>query len=679
MLTITSPSPFIKNISGKCCPRIARVYLNNIDDMFDALQLIKKYQYLNKKEMIAKTASVREEKLREIYKYLWRFGINVEVIRDGNGVAFSYNEKLCGPITKVDLKRILEERLLHFVPFGLVLDLISKLNSANKNINEKILEKTIHQEDSPGNSDNLHPLTRMIKGFELIDKQYILKDEGIEFLKNMQKIRTRYLSLADDIKTNKDKLAFINHLHNESIIKRNLQIPLKSVKITKSKIFDYLKEFSIPHSVNNEILLLKEYIYFDINARDYISKQLNKTNCSVQDSTCTGFRPKAKTVSSTSSDITASVLKNKILYIENEPNDIKTKKIKDSFNITYDQFFEIEHLIPTAGIKSIVLQGSYTYQNTQISGTLNAFIRLGGNLVIVEYKEGRVGKNMNRYSWLPFELQKISWYKEKVFKLPSNIDLKLVSRKISNVALNQESEQIFNYHKGTLLFIGDSNDLSDNHFSNLTPQYFSKTCAEWEYRWIPGLSSASPIGSLENIYRETDIYPYLCNIFENYLDLSAENLGQSGRTDVLITKPFKCCIEVNIFQPDQVAGQEKVTEVNRHRKSEFSRLIKDGRTNYASSDGDNPNILDNAHKEMGACVLGYIFSTDDGIGGEGAITIAKHHRVNLLTYFDIYDLAIMKQYDPNLNIEYFLFDHDHNFVEVSDKIIDFMIDKNNEK
>ena len=90
-----------------------------------------------------KVESVREEKLREIYKYLWRFGINVEVIRDGNGIAFSYNEKLCGPITKGDLKRILEERLLHYIPFGLVLNLISKLNSADKNINEEILEKTI--------------------------------------------------------------------------------------------------------------------------------------------------------------------------------------------------------------------------------------------------------------------------------------------------------------------------------------------------------------------------------------------------------------------------------------------------------------------------------------------------------------------------------------------------------
>lgn len=672
MLTIKSPSPFIKNISGSCCPRIGRVYLNNIDDMFDALKLVKKYQYLNTKEMIAKTASVREEKLREIYKYLWRFGINVEVIRDGHGVAFSYNEKLCGPITKADFERILEERLLHYVPFGLVLDLISKLNSANKNINEKILEKTIHQEDSPGNSDNLHPLTRMIKGFGLTDKQYILKNKGIEFLKKMHKIRTRYLSLADDVKTNKDKLAFINYLHNESIIKRNLKIPLKSVKIANSKIFDYLKEFSISHSVNDEMLILKEYIYFDINAIDYIRKQLNKTNCSVQDSTCTGFRPKTKIVSPTSSGIAALGLKNKILFIENQPGDIKTKKIKDSLHITYDQFFKIEPSIPTSGIKSIVLQGSCTYQNTQISGTLNAFIRLGGNLVIVEYKEGRVGQNKNMYSWLPFELQKISWYKEKVFKLPSNIDLKLVSRKISNLALNQESEQIFNYHKGTLLFIGDSNDLSDNHFSNLIPQYFSEFVKEWEYRWIPGLSSSSPIGGLGDIYRERDIYPFLCDIFENYLNLSAKNLGQSGRTDVLITEPFKCCIEVNVLRPDQVAGQEKVTEVNRHRKSEFSRLIKNGHTNYASSDGDNPNILDNAHEEMGACVLGYIFSTDDGIGGEGAITTAKHHRVNLLTYFDIYDLAIMKHKDPNLNIEYFLFNHDNNFVEVSDKIIDYV-------
>jgi len=674
MLTIKSPSPFIKNISGSCCPRIARVYLNNINDMFDALQLVKQYQYLNTKEMIAKTASVREEKLREIYKYLWRFGINVEVIRDGNGIAFSYNEKLCGPITKGDLKRILEERLLHYIPFGLVLNLISKLNSADKNINEEILEKTIHQEDSPGNSDNLHPLARMIKGFELTDEQYILKDKGKEFLKNMQKIRTRYLSLADDVKTNKDKLVFINHLHNESIIKRNLQIPLKSIKITNSKIFNYLNEFSISHSVNNQTLLLKEYIYFDINAIDYIRKQLNKTNCSVQDSTCTGFRPKTKIVSSTSSGITVSGLKNKILFIENQPGDIKTKKIKDSFNITYDQFFEIEHLIPTSGIRSIVLQGSCTFKNTQISGTLNAFIRLGGNLVIVEYKEGRVGQNKNMYSWLPFELQKISWYKEKLFKLPSNTNLKLVSRKISNLASNQESEQIFNYHKGTLLFIGDSNDLSDDHFLNLTPQYFSETNVEWRYRWIPGLSNSSPIGNLGEISRERDIYPYLCDIFKNYLNLSAKNLGQSGRTDVLITKPFGCCIEVNVLKPDQVAGQEKVTEVNRHRKSEFSRLIKDGYTNHAASDRDNPNILDNAHEEMGACVLGYIFSTDDGIGGQGAITTAKHHRVNLLTYFDIYDLAIMKHKDPNLNIEYFLFNHDHNFVEVSDKIIDYVTD-----
>lgn len=676
MLTITSPSPFIKNISNRCCPRIARVYLNNIDDMFEALQLVKKHQYLNKDEMIANSASVREEKMREIYKYLWRFGINVEVIRDGNGVAFSYNEKLCGPITKVDLKRILEERLLHYVPFGLVLNQISKLNAANnKNINEKILEKIIHQKDSPGNSDNLHPLTRMIKGFELTDKKYILKDKGKEFLNNLKKTRTRYFSLMDDIKTNKDKLIFINHLHNESIIKRNLQIPLKSIKIAKSKIYDYLKEFSILHSVNNEMLLLEEYIYFDINAIDFIRKQLIKTNFSVHDSTCTGFRPKTKTASSTSSGIKVSELKNKILFIENEPGQIKTKKIKDSFNLTYDQFFKIEHLIPISGIRSIVLQGSYTYPNTQISGTLNAFVRLGGNLVVVEYKEGRVGQNKNMYSWLPFELQKISWYKDKVFKLPSNTYLKLVSRKISNLVSNNESEQVFNYHKGTLLFIGNSNDLSDDHFSNLTPQYFSEFVKEWEYRWIPGLSNKSPIGNLEEISGERDIYPYLCDIFKNYLNLTAKNLGQSGRTDVLITKPFGCCIEVNVFKPDQVAGQEKVTEVNRHRKSEFSRLIKDGHTNYASSDCDNPNILDRAHKEMGACVLGYIFSTDDGIGGQGAITTAKHHRVNLLTYFDIYDLAIMKHNDPNLNIEYFLFNHDHNFVEVSDKIIDYMIDK----
>ena len=162
---------------------IPRIYLNDFDQVNDLLVLLKKHKYLNNNQIPSLVGKSREESSREIFILLWRLNFGVEIVRDNKLITYKFTEKLDEFIdNEKKYKKHFYKYLFIYLPLSSVLNFIYRLNQEKKNyISEKIIVENFHKKYNKGNADNVHPMSRMLKGLNLVSKNYEVSNEGKKF------------------------------------------------------------------------------------------------------------------------------------------------------------------------------------------------------------------------------------------------------------------------------------------------------------------------------------------------------------------------------------------------------------------------------------------------------------------------------------------------------------------
>jgi hypothetical protein len=614
-----------KNYRNKI--HIPRIYLNDFIQINDCLKALKKHQYLNNKELPNAVASTRSEASREIFSLLWRLNIGVEVVRDKSTYSFKFTEKVNEFIDNEEkYKKYFYKFIYQYLPISSVLNYIDILNKDKKNINEKIIEDKFHKTYSAGNADNIHPILRMLKGFEIISDDHKIKTIGKEILKkSLMKNPLYYHQKVDEIKDkfetlvlevihqlslnetqqfkidNFKKFDFLSKVHKDQLS-----------KISSEKIYNNLKDLErkFPIKIKGEDCIILNPIFFDIKAIDYINNNLNKN-----------FRSKNKFVKLSK---LMNFKKHQSIMISHSSNKID---MKDCKNIDYEEFYNSSNEIINAAPKFIILDKDWSpIANVKISGFLNAYVRFGGNLIIIDSKIGRIGANHNQFQWLPEELSKLQYLNKGCFKFTFGEKLK-ITNKISQKLLNNKSGEykklVLSYHKGTFTFISSKaiNELNynDKFYSNKIS--INANSKEWK--------NAEIIHICANTRGERNLYNPIRDFMENNFRFKfPENWSDHATTDIFSILPFKCLFEVDTVGENQlIATDFKITEVDKHY-----RHMKSGKKKL-------PGI--NLAEDIGKCVLAYDFSSADGKEKHGAIETAQLYDVNLIRYRDLYDMSCM--------------------------------------
>ncbi len=73
---------------------IPRIYINDVKQVRESLDVLQRNGSLTNKEMAEETARVRSEDIREIFYLLWRLGFGIDVTRKGKEIVFVANDKL---------------------------------------------------------------------------------------------------------------------------------------------------------------------------------------------------------------------------------------------------------------------------------------------------------------------------------------------------------------------------------------------------------------------------------------------------------------------------------------------------------------------------------------------------------------------------------------------------------
>ena len=614
-----------KNYRNKI--HIPRIYLNDFIQINDCLKALKKHQYLNNKELPNAVASTRNEASREIFSLLWRLNIGVEVVRDKSTYSFKFTEKVNEFIDNEEkYKKYFYKFIYQYLPLSSVLNYIDILNKDKKNINEKIIEDKFHKTYSAGNADNIHPILRMLKGFEIISDDHKIKTIGKEILKkSLMKNPLYYHQKVDEIKDkfetlvlevihqlslnetqqfkidNFKKFNFLSKVHKDQLS-----------KIPSEKIYNNLKnlERKFPIKIKGGDCIILNPVFFDIKAIDYINNNLNKN-----------FRSKNKFVKLSK---LMNFKKHQSIMISHSSNKID---MKDCKNIDYEEFYNSSNEIINAAPKFIILDKGWSpISNVKISGFLNAYVRFGGNLIIVDSKIGRIGANHNQFQWLPEELSKLQYLNKGCFKFTFGEKLK-ITNKISQKLLNNKSGEykklVLSYHKGTFTFISSKaiNKLNynDKFYSNKIS--INSNSKEWK--------NAEIVHICANTRGERNLYNPIRDFMKNNFRFKfPENWSDHATTDIFSILPFKCLFEVDTVGENQlIATDFKITEVDKHY-----RHMKSGKKKL-------PGI--NLAEDIGKCVLAYDFSRADGKEKHGAIETAKLYDVNLIRYRDLYDMSCM--------------------------------------
>ena len=642
-----------KNFRNKI--HIPRIYLNDFNRVNDCLVALKKYQYLNNKELPGAVASTRNEAVREIFSLLWRLNIGVEVVRDKNTYSFKFTEKLNQYIdNEKNYKKYFHQFIYQYLPISSVLNFIDYLNKNQEKINEKIIEEKFHKTFSSGNSDNIHPIIRMLKGFKIISDNYKITPLGKEIQKNSLILNPYYFHHKVDEIKDKFEILILEILHQLSF--NNIQ----HFKIEEFKDFNFLSKYSLdkllniptekiyenlknlekkfPIKVKQDDCKILNPIFFDIKAIDFINNNLNKN-----------FRPKNKILMS--SEFT-SFEKYKPIMISHSVNKINIKNCK---NINYEIFHNSYNEIINAAPKFIILDKGWSpISNVKISGFLNAYVRFGGNLVIIDSNIGRMGANHNQFQWLPHELSKLQYLKKGCFKFTFGEKLK-ETNKIFQETLNNKSDEykklVLSYNQGTFTFISSKAITNFNYDDKFYSKKISINANSIEWK------NAEIIHICANIKGERNLYEPLKEFMQkNFGFQFQKNWSDYATTDLFSVSPFKCLFEVDTVGDNQlIATDFKITEVDKHYKH-----MKKGKKKIQGLNLSDP---------IGKCVIAYDFSRADGEEKHGAIETAKLYDVNLIRYRDLYDMSCMKLSEEDF--QYLLFDWDGE-PEISKKLYKYI-------
>jgi hypothetical protein len=615
-----------KNYKNKI--HIPRIYLNDFNQINDCLKALKKHQYLNNKELPNAVASTRNEASREIFSLLWRLNIGVEVVRDKSTYSFKFTEKLNEFIDDEEkYQKYFYKFIYQYLPISSVLNYINILNEDKKNITEKIIEDKFHKTYSAGNSDNIHPILRMLKGFKIILDDCAITTVGKQILKNSSLNNPYYYHQKVDEINNKFEILVLEIMHQLSLSET------QQFKIDNFKKFNFLSEFhkdqlsktplekiysnlknlekKFPIKVNGEDCIILNPVFFDIKAIDYINNNLNKN-----------FRSKNKTEGLTK---LMDFKKYQPIVIYHLKKKINLENCK---YINYEIFMHSYDKIIDAAPKFIILDKKWgPLSNVEISGFLNAYVRFGGNLVIIDSQPGRLGANHNQFQWLPEELSKLQYLSKGCFKFTIGSEKLVVTKKISQKLLNNKPGEykklVLSYNKGTFTFISskaiDKLNFDDKIYSNKIS--INSNSKNWE--------NAKIVHICANIIGERNLYNPIRDFMKNNFGFKfKENWSDWSTTDLFSISPFKCLFEVNVVGKNQlIAGPAKVSEVDRHY-----REMKRGKKRISNLD---------LTEKFGRCVIAYDFSRKDGKGRSGSIETAEDYKVNLIRYRDLYDMSCM--------------------------------------
>ena len=639
---------------------IPRIYLNNFNQIFESIKILKEKKYLNNSEMTKETARIRAEHIREILIILWRLNSEIEVVRENKSYSFMMSKNSLDNFLNEDkYYEVILKKLKLYVPMLAVLQTIDELVKNKIPWNEKIIEKKFHFSNSKGNSDNIHPLIRWLKGFELITKDLKISEKGKNYLQNIEKINPFYVHELIDLSNDKLEIILTEIFHQISV-DDNSNFP-KKINLNQLENFNFLSETSIlflkdnrykivekinkliekkfPIEINQNELILKNPIFFDIKPKNYISFQLNKffkEKINIDEF-------KRKKISHTESNFFLIKDNNQKSNLDLFPKDVNV--------VSYEEFLFSKDEIIDRKPKFIVLTKNWKpIKNLEISGYLDAYVRFGGNLVIIGGQVGRIGANMNMYSWLPFELSKINFLKSKnenYFKFTFGEEFIhskiLFSQKLDSNDYSYKTVS-FSYFLGTITFINNESNNTITFDENFFSSNLSLSSSDNNWK------NCEIIQNCITTKPERKMYPIIKEFMsKNFnFEFHPDILGHSGQTDIYMNHPFNCLFEVDTVGVNQiVCGAQKVSEVDRHyRKMKKLKYFK----------------------EASKCVLAYEFSSMSGEDRDGTIETAKEYSVNLIRYKDLYDMSCLKNLSEK-DFKKIIYEYDPENPEISKKII----------
>ena len=639
---------------------IPRIYINNFKQISEALEVLKDKKYLNNSEMTKETSRIRAEHIREILIILWRLGCGVDVARQDKSYCF----KLAGSLdqnllNEKNYNEFILEKLILYNPFSAVLQVIKNKILKNENWNEKVIKKIFHYSDAKGNADNIHPLIRWIKGFGFITEDLRISEIGESFLKKVETTNPYFLHENIDFDNDKTGIILAEVFHQSSLNSyknfpkklkiselKNLDFLADSTKIyleknisnVKKKLNEFIDK-KLPVVIKQDELILKNPIFFDIKPKSYINFQLNK------------YFKENKILPHTNHK-KINLEKNQSLIIKDDNQKSNLDFLPTNCKIiSYSDFENNKDYIIDKAPKFIFLTQNWKpIKNLSISGNLYAYVKYGGNLVVIGAQKGRIGANMNMFSWLPHELTKINYLQtknEKYFKFTFGENLSLCKFLFKKTISNKDDCYLnlsLSFFLGSITFIGDEKKI----FYDFKEKFFSdnlrinSTSKEWKNSEI--------IHQCTLVKNERKMYPILRDFMKKNFnfEFDLKILGHSGQTDVFMNSPFNCLFEVDTVGVNQVICQaSKVSEVDRH----FRKMKKQG-----------------FFQKSGKCVVAYEFSDMSGEDREGTIETAKDYSVNLMRYKDLYDMSCFKKITKE-DLQNLIFEYDEKKPEISLKLL----------
>lgn len=619
---------------------LPRIYISDLKIVRFTLELLQKNRRLTNKTMTEETTRVRSENIREFFQILWEFKMGVDVLSVDNQITYIPNSKLDGILKLGDagLEKFLLERLMHYNPFVAILDKLIEYKHKKIKFTQKDIAHDFHKTDRSGNLDNVHPLLRWANHLCLVDKERKeITDKGEKFVDSAEKLGICYIHYSFDLKDNVNWNILVHILSNqpraqnmsfEDIGKYLDRIPDENIKnIDIGKTLTELVNLGVPININHnrKKILIKNKIVHSTTSRFYVKCMLDHVD------EISEITPMQDLDDDDEKLLLGDVCEVLIISdeikinLDNYPNNTKI--------VSYDQFCKIENLIPSLPLKMIIISSCWKPLKLidKISGTLLAFARLGGSLVIENINTfGRTGSNTNRYVWLPYDIARIS-----SVPIRDNKDVKgyftfnkqekfTFTYKIDQQETKQDSGRYtflkLRYCKGLIIFITLTNPkkILELIIQDMPKINIDKKDIQWIER---GLMNPKKDPTVNN---ERALYPILREKMNNYFNFcfDPDIEGKSGQTDMMIMNPFTCCCEVSTFAMN-VTTSNKVYEVDGHRNG-MKRKYRNSGKYY--------------NKEIQALVFGNFFSSEDGADNQGSVNLATATKVTLMSYMDLYEL-----------------------------------------
>lgn len=627
---------------------LPRIYINDVKQVRQSLEVLQRNGSLTNKEMTEETARVRSEDIREIFYLLWRLGFGIDVTKKGKEIAFLSNDKLQSILEMEDtqLKNLVLERLKMYNPFIAVLNKLIEYRKKRTKFKEKYVTKDFHMgRANGGRIDNTHPLLRWGKDKEWgLIKNKTITEKGIAYVNEASRLKIYFVHHTVDLKKSKE-LNVITHILSDASLDENKKVisvedilgllkHIKDFELSIEELKSYLKKLikiGLPIKINGNNIEIRGKIYQEITPQLYTRFGIHFIDGIDE----LESRDEIKGKKIDEEKLFLSLKDAKYLIIHDEDIDLKNYP-KDSKKISYEEFLEINESIPNLKLKSIILPpGWKPLKVSRISGILLSFVRSGGDLIVFHAPMGRIGSNRNLFNWLPYGLDRVSFVHSKVknitgyFTFPFGENFYFVSKeKCEEIERESKRYSILytRYYKGMIILVGynESKKFFEKYIQEIkTEVNININSCEWVYRYLPSLNRQKRINS------EFDLYPILKRLMKDNFNFKFDPKikGKPGQTDMLIVNPFFCCCEVT--PPNTNAtGFSKVSEVRGHRDTMIYKNGESGKKRF----GDN---------KVGACVFGPSFTIEAGEDKAGAVDMANAMGVSLISYRDLYELICL--------------------------------------